>query len=537
MTAAARPAPFGADPTQILSPDGWDRPALITGKRTVRNPFPLEQLTPEHRALTLRLVDVDNFVSLPSAAMAPLALGSVMAGALFQVQLPGVELEIARPLDGDEAGWRRCPATLILGQLTSPAGGKSALQQAAMKAHRAADQQLAEAHRAYAKEFKSGAGTKGSDGHTALPPPTPKIPYTCYQDTTIEALLSGMTHQPRAALCSDEVGTITNGWMFRLDNARRTYGALSSLWSDGFVAVDRVKDGGQQMRVWDGALTIYVQGQADVMSQFAAAAAAVDSGFAARVLLSLDDQAEPPLPGHWDGYDADEAGGLWRRLNDQTKVWRAYVDEGIWIEGAPLPHRRVIPLTARWHAALTAEWQDAKRRQSEVTDAVVVPELVADVRLPEIKARIAGVLATLRYILNTAPGSPERPVIGSDIIAAANALAEYYSGETLRLLMRSTDDDVTMAAQRVSERLVQLVKGEWTPPRAAGRRLPDGRIQVNANTLVASWGTALTRKRAALRGVVIEQLVAHDWLRYDDAGRPSRMMVNPRCVEADDVGE
>lgn len=148
-------------------------------------------------------------------------------------------------------------------------------------------------------------------------PIRPRNPVFIYEDTTLAALLQGMTEgEKNAAMLSDEGGALLNGYAFR------NLAPLNSLWGGADYSADRKS--GESLEIVGGRLTTALALQPGVLGEYLARKGehGRDIGFWARALIFAPDSKQGQRFEHGVSRSFDELSAFSTRcqaLLDESK--------------------------------------------------------------------------------------------------------------------------------------------------------------------------------------------------------------------------
>ena len=531
--------------------NNWSPLSPIVGKAEGRGLFPLSDLPDFMLRLMLYGRMAAPYASLPTIGVSLLGAAQIVAQQGYMAQLPGQRAADPETVGDENApGARIAPASLLT-IAGAPSGvGKSEVYDLYMGKHREADLWLIEQHSLYQQAYERmlkqwqaarKAGNGGGAGERP-DPPTTYPPIVLYGDTTLEAMLGCMsTSHSRVSYAISEMAALTGGWSFGRDQQSRTFGALCDLWSSGTASVSRIGDRSKEMRhlrVDKGAFGAHLLGQIDAAEMMLGCQASLDRGFWARACASIDDDGDESAGdmAHLLEIDKADATASFVRTRRAILEWRKALGNDTWIRGV-VRTRRVIWVNDDWREYWESQYHEASYALSTDPGLSLAQRqrLLSDVRRPEIKCRIAAVLAVLAC-MERGDACVDRPQVTHEICRAADALGDYYCGESLRVVLRSAEDPITAGAQAFVGWAQRLLRGEMAPGKVA-RPHPDyaGIWIINMN----QWGSkhfAAAKSNAGLRLPIAYLLAQHGVLaQLDDAPlRPTGLLLNPGVVDLQD---
>ena len=181
---------------------------------------------------------------------------------------------------------------------------KSSVGKAAMRPHQNADHTLERRWRDARQKYDEA----GKDDKP--PRPTPRRPLAVRMDATMETIPNSMSlGRPSFTQFLSEVATFTGKWSGGKGQQLGTMQNLNTIWDGEAHVVDRMNDGGRELYIPNGRLSLLWYGQPDVVNPWVFSEAG-QNGFTARVLFYPDDKEAEPAP----DLDLDE------RSNQRSKL-------------------------------------------------------------------------------------------------------------------------------------------------------------------------------------------------------------------------
>lgn len=392
-------------------------------------------------------------MALHEATQAPLAIcgNSVLAAAALAAQAHA-DVEI----DG-----RVSPTSEFFFTVGGSGERKSAIDNVALKEHRAHEKRLQDAFGASIREYKTRSDAfdkiRGEVLSKKRPleerisaaveigdePWTPLAPILLCEEPTFPGLVKNLTTgQPSQGLFSDEGGRFLGSYAMSSENAVATFAGLSKLW-DG-KPVDRIRAGDGATKLHGRRLSLHMMLQPGVVETLMANPLAQDQGFMSRCLVVIPEstigtrfyrEVDLAYSAPMTRYHASMKGLLERPpevedSNDPT------------LRSQLKPRRLAVSKAAK---RIYIEFHDTMERAM----AADLKDLRAFAnKAPEHLLRLAGTLALVE--------NPEAVEIRDSHAASARVLVSYYLGEAHRLNELSRQDPELTLAQRLLEWLQSL---------------------------------------------------------------------------------
>ena len=432
------------------------------------------------------------------AACNPRAALAALLGAISALASGDADLEWPNPDDVT-------PLTLFVLYLAESGSRKSSAWGRAFNGHRIADRQVTERwEEAKAERREAVAASKGQkkgDSDDDLPVPLDSSPVILRRDATIEVLVRRLARGRREQCWeTSEAGTLIGGFSFSRETRSKTLSDLQDLWSDGIVQLDRVKDD-VEITVYDARLTLAWSCQCKIGRDLILGESA-ENGFAARCLLSADDQLPEyrPKPGNWpDGWSAQRVMKDFSDWIIQVRGRQDYVHKGKDVR----PERTTYRLSPEAWEAVDQAGALAHGAAAGVDLTQHEKSFLA--RVGENTARVAAVLAYYRRAQNDGDA-----VIGLDDVCDARDLVRSSYEELQRQGVWAAATADAEAATWATKRLGAL------SDRYQGKR--EGTWRINHWLACEGAGPAKhLRGDPEARSRIIEMLESHGWI--NPAGR------------------
>ena len=291
------------------------------------------------------------------------------------------------------------------------------------------------------------------------------------------------------------------------ENRVKTLSDLCEIYSSGAVDLDRVRDD-IEISVAEIRLTIAWAVQPDIGLPFITSSDS-GNGFAARTLLSVDDDLPDYLGTRFDwkdGESARDAAADWDRL-----IIKVRERQDSQFAGEDNARRTVIQIAPEAERAIVvagASAHDSAQKNKNLSSH----EASFLVRVGEQIARVAGVIAAYRVYKNEDEQQPS-PVIMPLDVTAAQELVQWHYDELLRQadVSRATED--AKAAQWVVGNLDRCV----SDPRYQSAH--DGAYRVNHWLGSAAAGPAKhVRSDPEAKARVMELLESHGYVEMVNRG-------------------
>ena len=136
---------------------------------------------------------------------------------------------------------------------------KSSVGKAAMRPHLQADNVLERRWREARREFEEGKDDKARK-------PTPRRPLAVRMDATMETIPNSMAlGRPAFTQLLSEAATFTGKWSGGQGQQLATMQNLNTIWDGDAHVVDRMNDGGRELYIPNGRLSLLWYGQPDVV--------------------------------------------------------------------------------------------------------------------------------------------------------------------------------------------------------------------------------------------------------------------------------
>ncbi len=381
--------------------------------------FPVEALGEVLGSAVTAIVDK---IQCPAA----IAAGSVLAAASLAAQ---AHADVILPATG-----RKRPLSLFVVTVAASGERKSAADYEALWPIRRREETLREAYRVELADYKrakraydvalsnaektkrSRQAIEAALAAVGSEPQAPLLPTLTCDEPTVEGLHKLFTiGHPALGLFSDEGGTFIGGHAMREESKLRTAAALSSIW-DG-CPIKRVRAGDGATVLPGRRLATHLMAQPDAAARMLGDQVLIDQGLLSRILVS----APEPIAGT----------RLQRDVRPETEpALRRYGARLLDLLETPATTLRGNELDPR-----RLEFsEDAGYRWLAFADFVeqrlgpggpLEPIRGFANKAAEHVARIAGVLAII--------DDPQAQEISGDILDRAIALADFFTGEALRL--------------------------------------------------------------------------------------------------------
>lgn len=264
------------------------------------------------------------------------------------------------------------------------------------------------------------------------PPPQPPLLSVLAPsgDQTMEGLFRIYQHgRPSLAMLCDDAATFLGGHSLKVEQKAATTANLCRAW-DG-SKLERIRGGDGVIVLFDRRLSCHLMVQPGVAAGFLSDSQFADQGLLARFLVSApqgragtrlrDDTAYQDLV-HKAAHDLEGYNIAAKNLLRQSVRWKDKKDRALGVELDSL----VFTPEAR---ALYVDFANTIEGELGPNASLAMVKAFAS-KLPENAARIAGTLTLI--------ADPRASEIEATTLADAISLAEYYLGETIRLMAFGT---------------------------------------------------------------------------------------------------
>ena len=440
-----------------------------------------------------------------AAVQAPLAMTATAALAVATLAVQGLR-DVALPLGGKP----KKPISLAFLVIAPSGERKSATESAVLVPVKRRVAELKEAYEAELTDYRNAKDlwatqrerilkSKDSPQHRkcaldalGAEPEAPRTPILTCSEPTIEGLTKHLTKgYPSVGLFSSEGGQFMSGYAMSPDAKRSSAGALNRIW-DG-EPLERIRASEAPVILFGRRLTVFLQAQPEVASEFLTDPVLVDNGLLTRFLVTRPDT----MMGR-------------RRMCDPTPLQECAI--ATFNETTLNRLRRPLPCAKTGGGLEPApiEMSEAALRlwrafADDIELSLLPSGAFHEVggfanKLAEHAARLAAVLAVF--------DDPNANEINGGHMARALAIARFFGAEALRLHDAAHVSQELMQAQR----LLQWLLRSWSEPLVTIR-------------VVQRSGPNFIRDRArALRLMAV--LERHGWVKRIAngvvAGKPAR---------------
>lgn len=273
-------------------------------------------------------------------------------------------------------------------------------------------------------------------------------PIALRDDVTIEPMLPRLKWGRFAqALASPEATAQLRGWMGQRSQRTRSMSKLSTLYDGAPTGVDRVNNGGQELRISGRRCGVMWMTQPDVGLEWAFSPESAD-GFAGRTLISLDDVRPDRLSLNEADRVACERDLL--EFTDVVARVRKRQDEGGEYEAAEddIGDRAVARLSADAGVELDDYYELCEQRSDGARESGNLHAAGFWARAPETAARLAANFAAFDWYRGSS-GARDVYVEGDTILRAIQ-IADWYGCEWERLGGVAAATELARAATALS---------------------------------------------------------------------------------------
>ena len=363
---------------------------------------------------------------LKSAAIAASRLHGVAPGMAAISLLASLATATQAEYNVESLGEGSKPLSLYVIVAAESGIRKSSVGKAAMRPHLTADGTLE-------RRWRDAQRAHDEAAKDEKPPrPTPRRPLAVRMDATMETIPVSMSlGRPSFTQFLSESATFTGKWSGAKNQQLATMQNLNSIWDGEAHVVDRMNDGGRELYIPNGRLSVLWYGQPDVVFPWVLSEAG-QNGFTARLLLYHDDQEAQPAPDLSDD-ERDQARADLAAFTKTLEKVRQRQDRGIEYQSDDDPTYKTMkmePDAKRFLRAYYEACYDAlKSAPNKHTSSFLV-------RSAENASRIAGSLAVLRsyqdeYEQSLSNNDAENvlpPKVTTDDIQAACQITTWHYG-------------------------------------------------------------------------------------------------------------
>jgi Protein of unknown function (DUF3987) len=254
-------------------------------------------------------------------------------------------------------------------------------------------------------------------------PQKPLQPLFLCDDPTFEGLVRMLTvAQPSVGIFSDEAGILLGGFALRDENLHRTAAGLSALWNGTDVTRVRAKEDPEYL--FGRRVSLNLMAQPDIGSKFIGSRALLNQGLLSRVLTAWPDSKMGSRKFvDEDLYETDAARTYYQTMRN------------ILAHELPMHEQHAQSLAPRGLPLDKPAMQLWLAYQNTVESALgpggtFEPIKGFGSKLPEHAARLAAVLTLVEDL--------DAPEIGREHMGNGITLAEFFTGEALRLVCTSS---------------------------------------------------------------------------------------------------